>query len=215
MEDDLGSFFTDTEYVLQEFTVGQHSQQVYILKAASTDFDLTGQVLWPAATYLAQYLSDHSALLESTEVLEVGAGAGLTGLLCAQMGARVVLSDYHPTVLSLLRKNAPLAKGSVSVVALDWSSADCLADLEGQEASTAYSLIIGSDVVFWPAMIPFLFKTVRLLLRPDGRFVLGYTQRSELASRLMFEAAALEGFHSQLLAENGAQFIYEFIGSHS
>ena len=45
--------FFDSCYVHHDFEFGDVRQGVDALKAASTDIDLTGQIVWPGATFLA------------------------------------------------------------------------------------------------------------------------------------------------------------------
>ena len=79
--------------------------------------DLLGLDIWPAALELCAYLASHPSLVQGRNVLELGAGVGLPGLLAAQLGARsVVLTDYEPTVRSrgstaMRRRSLPSADG--------------------------------------------------------------------------------------------------------
>ena len=52
----------------------------------AADFDLTGQVLWPAAKLLADFLAAHPQLLDGRRgACELGAGLGLAGLTAARV----------------------------------------------------------------------------------------------------------------------------------
>ena len=82
-----------------------HFRHVCVLAA---DYDLTGQILWPAASLLANYVaSNPSILLSCSCALELGAGLGLVGLLAAQT-CPVVLTDHNEVVLRVLSRNAEL-----------------------------------------------------------------------------------------------------------
>ena len=59
-------------------------QKLQCSHAASTDHDLTGQVVWPVSAFLAWYLVAHREELAGKTVVELGAGAGLSGLLASQ-----------------------------------------------------------------------------------------------------------------------------------
>ena len=55
MEDNLfGDFFSKREYELKEFEYKDVKQKYKASATSATDYDLTGQVLWPAATLLSQ-----------------------------------------------------------------------------------------------------------------------------------------------------------------
>ena len=74
----------------------------------------SGQYLWPAAAYTARYLIEHWGSLRATAVVELGAGVGVAGLVVAQLPGcrRVVLTDYDPGALQLLRENIALNSGA-------------------------------------------------------------------------------------------------------
>lgn len=82
-----------------------------------------GGAVWDAAVVLAQYVHSLGDALRGAAVVELGAGAGLPGLVAARHGADVVLTD-RTRALPLLRRNAA-ANGltSVSVLELEWGPA--------------------------------------------------------------------------------------------
>jgi predicted nicotinamide N-methyase len=65
-----------------------------------------GAKVWSAALVLCQELADHpSQLVQGKQVLELGSGCGVCGIVAAHLGAeRVVLTDYGDDVLQLLRQ---------------------------------------------------------------------------------------------------------------
>lgn len=74
----------------------------------AADHDLTGQILWPAATLLANYVAANPSILKACScAVELGAGLGLVGLLAAQ-SCPVVLTDHNDVVLRVLQRNADL-----------------------------------------------------------------------------------------------------------
>ena len=77
---------TDTDYKETEFTHKGFTQKVYALQSASTDFDLTGQVVWQAADIMSAWFVEDANILNSFDgkrILELGAGPGLCGLVAA------------------------------------------------------------------------------------------------------------------------------------
>nr|XP_044602638.1 protein-lysine N-methyltransferase EEF2KMT isoform X1 [Equus asinus] len=70
----------------------------------------TGLVTWNAALYLAEWALEHPAAFTHRTVLELGSGAGLTGLaICKVCRPRAyVFSDCHSRVLEQLRGNVLL-----------------------------------------------------------------------------------------------------------
>eukprot|EP00250_Pteridium_aquilinum_P033715 c6133_g1_i2 orf=232-516(-) len=68
------SFFVDESYVLKNFNYGSHNIALYCLQTSSTDYDLTGQIVWPGAELLNKFLVEGSLSLEGLSVLELGSG---------------------------------------------------------------------------------------------------------------------------------------------
>uniref|UniRef100_A0A2P2KW72 Uncharacterized protein n=1 Tax=Rhizophora mucronata TaxID=61149 RepID=A0A2P2KW72_RHIMU len=70
------SFFINDDYKLTTFTFGSNVLQLLCLQSASTDFDLTGQLVWPGAMLMNNYLSKNAEMLQGCSVIELGAGVG-------------------------------------------------------------------------------------------------------------------------------------------
>ncbi|KAL9321719.1 hypothetical protein ACSQ67_009772 [Phaseolus vulgaris] len=71
------SFFVDDNYKLTNFTFGSQDIELFCLHSASTDFDLTGQLVWPGAMLLNDYLSKNVKMLQDCTVIELGSGVGM------------------------------------------------------------------------------------------------------------------------------------------
>ncbi|KAL9263817.1 hypothetical protein AKJ16_DCAP03845 [Drosera capensis] len=69
-----GSFFIDDNYQLTTFEFGSQVIALYCLQSASTEFDLTGQLVWPGAMLLNDYLSKNAEILKGCSVIELGSG---------------------------------------------------------------------------------------------------------------------------------------------
>jgi predicted nicotinamide N-methyase len=91
--------------VTKEFVLGPHTIKVMCLQASSTDFDLTGQLIWPGAELLNNYLVQNFHILQGLSVIELGSGVGLTGLLCAHYCHHVVMTDHNATILKVMQRN--------------------------------------------------------------------------------------------------------------
>ena len=80
---------------------------------------LWGEHLWNASIVLADIYDEPEFVLEGKHVMELGAGAGLPGLICALNGAaRVVITDYGTEVdaslVEVIQQNSkcPFLKGN-------------------------------------------------------------------------------------------------------
>ncbi|KAJ3601374.1 hypothetical protein NHX12_032343 [Muraenolepis orangiensis] len=127
----------------------------------------TGLVTWEAALYLAEWALDNQETFTSRSVLELGSGAGLTGMVVcgACSPSSYTFTDFHPNVLQRLRANLErngLGEGGrvVSVEELDWGSVS-----EERLREITADMVIAADVVYDPTIISGLVKLFSRILR--------------------------------------------------
>jgi len=183
----LGDFFINRDYTTTTQNFGSIEIQLDCLTSASTDFDLTGQVIWPAARLLSHFIAASSGGLRSRlsvideDVLELGSGCGLAGLVASFIGIKsITLTDNEPEVLEILKLNTRHACPSVTtrVFDLDWGSKVAEKGLEIETGRQTWKLILAADVVFWQEAILPLSITISNLLAKDGVMFLGYFDRA-------------------------------------
>ncbi|KAH9941276.1 putative methyltransferase-domain-containing protein [Epithele typhae] len=118
---------------------------------------LWGHYLWNASLAFASYLDDHPELYQGKDVLELGAGGALPGLVSAKNGARhTVLTDYPDRALidnisyNVGRNIPEEARAAVGVEGYIWGHPvePLLQLLPDGSGERAYDLIILSDLVF-------------------------------------------------------------------
>lgn len=192
----LGDFFVCREYVTKQYYVANTVIAADALASAATDFDLTGQVVWTVSLLTSWYLASVKAEVAAAgAVCELGAGAGLCGLLATQYAPLVALTDNEPEVITLLERNlahvAPTCPAPL-VAELDWGNVTHENALAAAAASAAaaspisvpslwrgrrWPMLVGADIVFWYAAVAPLVAAVKAMLAPDGVFILGYTDR--------------------------------------
>jgi predicted nicotinamide N-methyase len=213
-DDDIPSnFFLSEDYVLYTEQISSFSQSFYALPSASTDYDLTGQVLWPGAKYLSQYLLiENPSLVREKIVLELGSGSGLCGLFVSQIAGQTILTDGNEVVMKLLGKNEEFGK-NVKVALVDWASNDVGEGLRKLSLPEKFEILIGADVVYWSNSITPLFRTVDALMMDGGRFVMCYTLRAMNTYRDLLRETSDLGFKNQILWQVDNTYIFEFTRS--
>ena len=103
--------------------------------------DSTGCVVWPSAHSMCAHLCAHPELVRGKQVVELGAGTGLVGLVCAALGATVLLTDLAQG-LPLLERNMRRNGGDVKAKELRWG-------LEAAAAATdRCDVVIGCEVIY-------------------------------------------------------------------
>ena len=121
--------------------------------------------VWEASIVLADHLCG-MALGEKKDVLEVGAGMGITGLFLAAMGHNVTITDYEESALTLLQMNIEHNDlSNVRVEKLDWNKPD----LTGR-----YDIICGSELIYKETFIKPLMTLFKEYLRPKGTVFLAH-----------------------------------------
>uniref|UniRef100_A0A5B6YPA8 Putative Methyltransferase family protein isoform 3 n=1 Tax=Davidia involucrata TaxID=16924 RepID=A0A5B6YPA8_DAVIN len=196
------SFFINDNYQLTTFTFGSQILQLLCLQSASTDFDLTGQLVWPGATLLNDYLSKNAEMLQGCSIIELGSGVGVTGILCGRFCHEVLLTDHNEEVLKILKKNIELHASSdntnccAGLIAekLEWGNSDQLNQIL-QRHPGGFDLILGADICFQQSSIPLLFDSVKQLLSIRGKgqskFILAYVSRAKVMDAMVISEAIL------------------------
>lgn len=135
--------------------------------------------LWPGARTMAGLLGQ-APWTAGVELLELGAGVGLVGLVAQSLGHPVVYSDYDPVAVQVCRRNA-LRNGLADpeVLVLDWRTPPV----------RSFQAIVGCEVTYDPKLHEALLNTIESMLQPGGVCWLGdpgrYWSRQfhDLASR--------------------------------
>ena len=134
---------------------------------------------WPCAPVLAQYVWFHRHAIVGRNVLEIGAGTSLPGIVAAKCGANVILSDSGQLPKCL--KNCHSAcesnglAGRVPIIGITWGLfTPELFNLNPVE------VILGSDCFYDPSVFEDILVTVSYLLEqsPRAQFICSYQERA-------------------------------------
>lgn len=120
-------------------------------ESATDESDGTYRRLWPAAIVFCRYLCANPDLVRGKRVVELGAGGGLVGLVCAALGAsHVCITDVPgalPQLEANLQRNPSLhSSGLVSVAPCTWGeSAHTDALLAG---GGRFDVVLSCEVIY-------------------------------------------------------------------
>lgn len=150
-----------------------------VLRRVGKDFHFdqsaVGYVLWSAAIIQSRWLCAHPAFSLDQDVLELGAGVGLSGIVASRWARSCVLTDFNDAVLRNLAANVLLNTGEdevnglpcatapscrVSVRKLDWTQFEQV-EAEGEGCTSplpvaSFERIIGSDIICCAEDVPAL-----------------------------------------------------------
>lgn len=195
----LGDLFVCRDYdtLRYEFTSASDAavvvtQDLDALAGANSSFDLTGQVVWQVSQLTSWYVATAArGDLRGRPCLELGAGAGLCGLVATQYASQVVLTDNEPVVLELLQRNLRHAAPGCDarVFDLSWGDAAQHVALAAEVGRERWPVLLGADVVYWSESITPLMDTVARLLDAEGVLILGFTNRRNGLQAALEEAA--------------------------
>ncbi|KAI3461790.1 hypothetical protein Pfo_018453 [Paulownia fortunei] len=135
-----------------------------------------GLFVWPSSIILAEYVWQQKSRFSGANVVELGAGTSLPGLVAAKVGADVTLTDdaNRSEVLDNMRRVCNINDLKCRVLGLTWGIWDA------PVFSLHPNVILGADVLYYTSAFDDLFATVTFLLQkcPNSVFITTYHNRS-------------------------------------
>jgi SAM-dependent methyltransferase len=121
--------------------------------------------VWPASYLLAEAVArekwPEGAGGQQLEVLEIGCGLGLAGLVALARGLRVQFSDYDRTPLEFVARSVVengFDESRYRVRLLDWRNLP----------AERFPVILGADVTYEARLVPLVASVLAEMLAPDG-----------------------------------------------
>lgn len=124
--------------------------------------------IWPASRIMASYIWDEMEF-QGEEILELGAGLGLPGIVAGLKGAEVTFSDYKEDALEITLINAENngVKGAKTYNG-DWRDFGL---------DKKYDWILASDILYNPRLNPFAEKILLANLKEEGSLLVSHARR--------------------------------------
>ncbi|XP_074308585.1 calmodulin-lysine N-methyltransferase [Silene latifolia] len=131
------------------------------------DIDNTGLVCpWPSEEVLSYYCLSHADMFRCKNVIELGAGYGLAGLVIATVSeaSEVVISDGNPQVVDYIQQSVAGNSGAFGATVVEpkllhWNQE------EFGTLSHKFDVIVASDCTFFKEVHKGLVQTLKSLLK--------------------------------------------------
>ncbi len=120
--------------------------------------------LWPSELALSKFLIQEyfPEKLTGKDVLEIGCGVGLAGVVAAQLGAFTTFSDMVPIALEGVKETCQLNQiQQFDTCTLDWHSSF--------HPSQQYDLVIGSEIFYDTKNLPGIVNVLNTTMKPGGQ----------------------------------------------
>jgi predicted nicotinamide N-methyase len=136
--------------------------------------------LWPAAVLLARFVAQNPAHVRGRICLDAGCGLGLSALVAASLGGRVLAFDYEPEALVFARRNIELNRtllgpGQEPLFAvMDWR--------QPAFRRGSVDLLLGADILYERRFFEPVAALLDHALAPDGVAWIADPERSVSAS---------------------------------
>lgn len=196
------------------------SQNLADTIAAHHEADGTFARLWPTAIELSTFLCEHPEMVAGKRIVELGAGSGAVGLVCAALGAASVTLTDVPEALPLLeanlKRNTHLAS-TVQISPCTWNDAEHI-DALLRGSGGGFDIVLCCEVIYQQGadVLVALAQTQRALSRPDGgtKVLLAYEFRNAISEDIAYFDQATDLFgdsESHTLDGNAAE---AYMGGH-
>lgn len=197
---DMFNLFFNDEYEKQEihFPSGRSINFLGLI-TAMTDSDLTGQILWPGCTLLMHWLDKNIDIFNGKTAIEVGAGTAVCSAFVAKFGnpQKVVATDGSNPVVELMNKNIELHPDAKNIHCrlLPWDQESCKNLLKDEFPNgDKFDFVFGSEIAYNENCVEGLVDTVDILLKKDGKFIVGHIDRYAQTTRAFFKKLEKSGF---------------------
>ncbi len=220
----------DVDYDLEVFVVGPYTFEVttiaympieVLMMMGEKKVEISGQKLWCGSLAVIEYLLDHSQYAKDMNVLELGAGTGVLGMLCSRLGAKhVILTDNDQRSLDHMVSDCKRNDVVANVVKLDWFNPPNNIDMndlvqkqeDNKDTNDADSTknntckeeifrIVAGDVLYKRELLEPFMNTTKVLLQyfHNSKMLLCHVPRAGIDQKDIIDLATASGLHVDII----------------
>lgn len=125
--------------------------------------------LWPSAIGLSQFITENASLIADKNIIEIGCGLGLPGIVASLLGGNVILTDYLPAALNFAEYNWKLNFASTpDLRLLDWRNIENVSPSD---------VLLASDIAYESKSFVPIILALKSLVKKDGIILLSEPNR--------------------------------------
>jgi len=126
--------------------------------------------IWPSAIALSEYLVENENEIKNKQILELGCGLGLVGIVASYCGGDVLFTDYEPMALAFTQSNFTRNFNHTAAVQyMDWRK-----PLSGK----SFDMILAADILYEKRWLEPVINVVRNCLTDHGELLIAEPNRS-------------------------------------
>mmetsp|Transcript_23206 Transcript_23206/g.34055 ORF Transcript_23206/g.34055 Transcript_23206/m.34055 type:complete len:241 (-) Transcript_23206:54-776(-) len=167
-----------------------------LMRNREKSVEISGQKLWCGSLAVMEYLLDHRDFIRDCNILELGAGTGVVGMLCQRLGSgQVYLTDNDVRSIAHMTQDIQTNSVDATVVPLDWFNFDVsVLDREIPTLFQKQVRLLAGDVLYKHDLIrPFFSVVSQVLSRPGTKMILCHVPRAGVDQSNVITAAESHG----------------------
>mmetsp|Transcript_37480 Transcript_37480/g.38165 ORF Transcript_37480/g.38165 Transcript_37480/m.38165 type:complete len:236 (+) Transcript_37480:49-756(+) len=189
----------EIEYEQEKFSIGGFTFEVTtvsylpiskLMGLQEMSSEISGQKLWCGSIALMEYILSNPNLITGKQIIELGAGTGVLGMLTKVIGAQsVYMTDYDERSLQHMQNDIQHNMIEANIINLNWYHPELsFMDLENPSLMSDIRVVAG-DVLYKMALVEPFFKVVKSFLSSKEAFLLlCHVPRAGVEHRHVLEA---------------------------
>lgn len=161
-----------------------------LMKLRENEVEISGQKLWCGSLVIIEYLLDNKEFVENYNIIELGSGTGVVGMLCKKLNSNeVILSDHDQRSLTHMTEDIKKNNVNVQILELDWFNFNI--SMLSSDFLTSHPLrIVAGDVLYKHILIEPFFNVIQQLLSiPNSQMLLCHVPRAGVDQSDVIDAA--------------------------